>query len=122
MLSFNHYAYGAMIDWVYRTVAGLAPVDDAPGYRSVIVAPRPASGLTSAAASIETGYGRLAIDWHLDADGTFVADLTVPYGATAHLDLPVADGSAVTVDGAAVGASTLEHGTYALRVTEPAVA
>jgi alpha-L-rhamnosidase len=122
MLSFNHYAYGAMIDWVYRTVAGLAPVDAAPGYRSVVVAPRPASGLTSAAASIETGYGRLAIDWRLDADGAFAAELVVPYGATAHLELPVGDASTVTVDGSAPSGDTLTHGTYALRVTEPAVA
>ncbi|MDP9028052.1 MAG: glycoside hydrolase family 78 protein, partial [Actinomycetota bacterium] len=122
MLSFNHYAYGAMIDWVYRTVAGLAAVDDAPGYRSVVVAPRPAATLTSAAASIETGYGRLAIDWHLDAGGTFVAELEVPYGATAHLDLPVTGTSTVTVDGAAPSGDTLTHGTYALRVEQPALA
>ncbi|MGZ4612828.1 MAG: alpha-L-rhamnosidase-related protein [Kineosporiaceae bacterium] len=35
MLSFNHYAYGAVIDWVYRTVAGIAPDPAAPGYRHV---------------------------------------------------------------------------------------
>jgi alpha-L-rhamnosidase len=122
MLSFNHYAYGAMIDWVYRTVAGLAPVDEAPGYRTVVVAPRPAATLTSAAASIETGYGRLAIDWHLDADGTFVADLEVPYGVTAHLDLPSTDPSHVTVDGETAPTTTLQHGTYVLRVTQPALA
>ena len=121
MLSFNHYAYGAMVDWVYRTVAGLAPVDEAPGYRSVVVAPRPASGLTSAAASIETGYGRLAIDWHLDADGAFVAELEIPYGATAQLDLPISDASTITVDGAAAVGDTLNHGRYALRVTAPSV-
>ena len=53
MLSFNHYAYGAMIDWVYRTVAGLAPDADEPGYRLVHVAPRPAVGLDRAAAAID---------------------------------------------------------------------
>lgn len=121
MLSFNHYAYGAMIDWVYRTVAGLAPVDDAPGYRSVIVAPRPAAGLTSAAASIDTGYGRLAIDWHLDAGGAFAAELVVPYGATAHLDLPTTPDSVVTIDGAVSGAEAVAHGSHVLHVTKPAV-
>src|SRR5690606_26450915 len=57
MLSFNHYAYGAMIDWVYRNVAGLAPDPEEPGYRRVIVAPRPAEGLTWAKAAIETSLG-----------------------------------------------------------------
>ena len=45
MLSFNHYAYGAVVDWVYRTLAGLAPDPDAPGYRHVVLAPRPVAGI-----------------------------------------------------------------------------
>ena len=127
MLSFNHYAYGAMIDWVYRTVAGLAAVDEAPGYRTVVVAPRPAASLTSAAASIETGYGRLAIDWHLDDDGAFAAELEIPYGATARLDLPVTAESVVTIDGATIDGSAAEshalpHGTYLVSVSSPAIA
>ena len=122
MLSFNHYAYGAMIDWVYRTVAGLAAVDEAPGYRTVVVAPRPAASLTSAAASIDTGYGRLAIDWHLEDDGEFVAELEVPYGSTAHLDLPVTAESVVTVDGSVASGDILQHGRYVLSVSAPAIA
>ena len=50
MLSFNHYAYGAVIDWVYRNVAGLAPDLDRPGYRHVILAPKPVAGLKRAKA------------------------------------------------------------------------
>ena len=92
MLSFNHYAYGAMIDWVYRTVGGLAPDADEPGYRTVHVAPRPAEGLEAASASIQTRLGRLAIDWAVD-DGVFEATLEVPFGARAVLDLPVTDAS-----------------------------
>ena len=45
MLSFNHYAYGAVIDWVYRHVAGLAPDRARPGYRHVVIAPRPVVGI-----------------------------------------------------------------------------
>ena len=41
MLSFNHYAYGAVVDWIYRYVAGIGPTVERPGYRRVIVAPRP---------------------------------------------------------------------------------
>ena len=67
MLSFNHYAYGAMIDWVYRTVAGLAPDADDPGYRT---GPRRAAsgrGLDRAAAAIDdAASAELAIDWHID--------------------------------------------------------
>lgn len=118
MLSFNHYAYGAMIDWVYRTVAGLAPAE--PGYRVVRVAPRPAAGLDRAAASIETPHGRLAIDWHLDGE-RFEATLEVPFGCRAELDLPVTADSDVTVDGA-THRGRLGHGTHRIVVTAPAVA
>ena len=117
MLSFNHYAYGAMIDWVYRTVAGLAPDPEAPGYRRVIVGPRPSARLTWAKASIDTPFGRLAVDWRLDGDRMDI-DLTVPPGATAVLSLPVdADSSVEGADG-----DTLGPGTHRLSIHHPLVA
>ncbi len=123
MLSFNHYAYGAMIDWVYRTVAGLAPDQDDPGYRTVHVAPRPAAGIDHASAEIETRLGRLAIDWRLGDDG-FEAELVVPFGARAVLDLPVTGSSTVTVNGLAGpdAPAELTHGSHRITVTQPAVA
>ena len=63
MTSFNHYALGAVADWMHRTVAGLAPL--APGYAAVRFAPRPGGGLTWAAASLETRHGLVAIRWEL---------------------------------------------------------
>lgn len=120
MLSFNHYAYGAMIDWVYRTVAGLAPDADDPGYRTVHVAPRPADGLDRAAASIETPQGRLAIRWRVEGD-VFEATLEVPFGSRALLDLPVTAASTATVDDAPAPAE-LGHGIHRIRVTAPAIA
>lgn len=118
MLSFNHYAYGAMIDWVYRTVAGISPV--AAGYRIARIAPRPGGGIDRAAASIDTAYGPLALSWRLDSDG-LSADLTVPFGITAELDLPTTSGSRVLVDGRAAF-TTLGHGEHRITVTAPAVA
>ena len=120
MLSFNHYAYGAMIDWVYRNVAGLAPDADDPGYRTIHVAPRPAEQLTHASASISSRLGVLSIDWRLTSD-RFEATLEVPFGARALLDLPVTPDSEVTVDGFAAP-SVLGHGRHHLVVTRPAVA
>ncbi len=88
MLSFNHYAYGAVIDWVYRTVAGLAPVAGRPGYREILVAPRPTAGIGEASAEIRSALGPVGIDWRL-ADEGLIIDLSVPFGAEAVLDLPV---------------------------------
>ncbi|MCR2824383.1 alpha-L-rhamnosidase [Microbacterium sp. zg.Y909] len=120
MISFNHYAYGAVIDWVYRTVAGLDPIE--PGYRAVRIAPRPAESLRHARAQVRTPYGILAIDWEVMDDGAFRAELTVPFGVRAHLDLPTTSRSTVTVDGAPAPApATLAHGRHRLEVTAAAV-
>src|SRR5690349_22012410 len=66
MTSFNHYALGAVADWLHRTVAGLAP--GAPGYRRLVVRPEPARSLTSASARLRTPYGEAAAGWER-ADG-----------------------------------------------------
>jgi len=85
MTSFNHYALGAVSDWLHRVVAGLAPT--APGYRSIRFAPRPGGGFTSAGATHLTPYGEAAIDWSI-TDGTLSATVTVPFGTTAIVALP----------------------------------
>jgi hypothetical protein len=63
MTSFNHYALGAVADWMHRIVAGLAPAE--PGYRRLRIAPRPGGRLTSAAATHETPYGTAEVAWTL---------------------------------------------------------
>ncbi|PPK98851.1 alpha-L-rhamnosidase [Kineococcus xinjiangensis] len=85
MTSFNHYALGAVADWLHRVVAGIAP--DAPGYRRIRFAPRPGGTLTSAAAAHLTPYGRASISWSLDG-GLLRVAVEVPPGATGVLDLP----------------------------------
>jgi alpha-L-rhamnosidase len=88
MTSFNHYAYGAVADWLHRTVAGLAPAS--PGYRTLQVAPRPGPGITSAAATHETPYGTASVSWTVDGTD-FALDVVVPPNTTASVELP--DGS-----------------------------
>jgi alpha-L-rhamnosidase len=85
MTSFNHYAYGAVADWLHRRVAGLAPA--APGYRRLRIAPVPGPGITSAAATHETPYGTASVAWAVDG-GTFTLDLLVPPSCTAEVVLP----------------------------------
>ena len=80
MLSFNHYAFGAVAAWLYRSVAGLAPIDSDPGFGTVIFAPVPGGGLTFARASVESPYGAVSISWRLDASSLHV-DIEVPPGA-----------------------------------------
>jgi alpha-L-rhamnosidase len=88
MTSFNHYALGAVADWLHRVVAGIAPAE--PGYRSITFAPRPGGDLTHASATHETPYGTAAISWTLDG-AVIRGSVTVPTGSTATLRLPGAD-------------------------------
>ncbi len=92
MTSFNHYALGAVADWMHRVVAGLAPAE--PGYRTVLFRPQPGGGFTHASARHETPYGLASIRWELQ-EGELVVDIAVPTGSTGIVELPGAD--AVTV-------------------------
>ena len=85
MTSFNHYALGAVADWLHRTVAGLAPAE--PGYRRVLFRPRPGGGLTWARARHRSPHGPVAIEWHW-TDGVLDVAVEVPAGATASVELP----------------------------------
>jgi alpha-L-rhamnosidase len=86
MLSFNHYAYGAVGAWLYRTVAGLAPA--APGYERIRFAPRPGGGLTWARARLRTPFGPVESSWRIDADERLALTVEVPPGATGVVELP----------------------------------
>jgi alpha-L-rhamnosidase len=85
MTSFNHYALGAVADWMHRVIGGIAPAE--PGYRKIIIAPRPGGGLSWAKASLTSPQGEVAVAWEL-TDGQLVVDITIPAGSTADVDLP----------------------------------
>lgn len=85
MTSFNHYALGAVADWLHRTVGGLAPA--APGYRQLEIRPHPGGGLTHARARHITPYGLAECAWKIDA-GQLAVDVVVPPNTTARVVLP----------------------------------
>ena len=91
MSSFNHYAYGAVGDWMVSTVAGLELDPAEPGYRHIRFKPRPGGSITNARASLETGFGTAAIAWKIE-DDKLVLSLEVPPGTHATLELPPAFG------------------------------
>lgn len=94
MTSFNHYAFGAVADWLHRTVGGLACA--APGWRHLMVAPQPGGGIAWATTSLRTPYGEASASWRI-VDDIFHLDLVVPPGSDADVRLP--DGTAVSVGG-----------------------
>jgi alpha-L-rhamnosidase len=118
MNSFNHYAYGAIGDWMVRTVAGLDLDETQPGYRHLVVAPQPGGGLTSARAELLTPYGSAASGWTL-AGGRMRVTVRVPPNARATVHLPSARLAAVTENGRAV--ATAEGVTSATQSGDTAV-
>lgn len=93
--SFNHYAYGAVGDWLYQTAAGIAPTEQAPGFKHIRFAPKSDERLDWCKAEIKTAHGKVSGGWHRD-NGRVTYELTVPYGCTAEIAL---DGINETVGG-----------------------
>lgn len=98
MNSFNHYAYGAIGDWMYRVTVGIDTKEDAPGYRHIIIRPRPGGSLTQATGTLQTYYGQIKSSWQLQ-NGQFVLDVEIPANTTATVYMPVKNGSAVLESG-----------------------
>ena len=87
MNSFNHYAYGAVLAWIYKTVAGIAADPKAPGFKNIVMAPKPDKRLGFVKAEYETPRGLVKSAWRYEGD-KWIWDFTVPAGATASVTLP----------------------------------
>jgi alpha-L-rhamnosidase len=96
MNSFNHYAYGAIGDWMYRVSAGIETMG--PGYRHIIIQPHPTNKLTYSKASFESPYGTIASGWER-MDGKVKVKVIIPANTIATIILPVASADKVTESG-----------------------
>ncbi len=86
MTSFNHYALGAVADWLHKVVGGIRPLE--PGYAKLLFAPRPGPGIDWAKTSLATAHGTIRSEWHITDGGHLVFTATVPDGVSAEVDLP----------------------------------
>lgn len=77
MTSFNHYALGAVASFLHTTVAGLKPLE--PGYRKVLIHPRPGGTITNASSYTITPYGRASVSWTLSKEeDQLTVDFEIP--------------------------------------------
>ena len=104
MNSFNHYAYGAIGDWMYQVSAGIETM--APGYKHIIIQPHPTKKLTYSRASFESPYGKIASGWERK-DGKMIVKVSIPANTTATIILP-----AVSADKVTEGGKTLSQNLY----------
>jgi alpha-L-rhamnosidase len=99
MNSFNHYAYGAIGDWMYRVAAGMEI--GKPGYKHILIQPQPDKRLKYAKASYESSYGQISSGWEMQ-DGKLVVKVKIPANTSAKITLPSAQMDKVTENGIVV--------------------
>jgi alpha-L-rhamnosidase len=101
MNSFNHYAYGAIGEWLYTYVAGIKIDEKVPGYKHFMLAPHPGGGLTNANAAFKSIHGEIKSAWKIE-NQNMVYEVKVPANTTATVTLPSAQLEKVTVNAASL--------------------
>jgi len=101
MNSFNHYAYGAIGDWMYRVMAGLDTHEDGVGYKHSMIKPHIGGGFTQAGVSLLTYYGTLSSKWNVEKD-RILLDIEIPANTTSTVYIPAASADDVTEGGKAL--------------------
>jgi alpha-L-rhamnosidase len=108
MNSFNHYAYGAIGEWLYSRVAGLRIDPNRPGYKHIIFQPNIGGGLTFAKASIKTMYGLASAFWRTE-DNKVTYEIEIPVNTTGSVCIP-AISSEILVNGKNAEEVNLQNG------------
>jgi alpha-L-rhamnosidase len=98
MNSFNHYAYGAIGDWMYRMVAGINTETDGAGYKKIRIQPYIEKDLSNASASLLTNYGMVSSSW-ISVDGKLELNVEIPANTTASIYIPAKNEASVTESG-----------------------
>ncbi|MBC7960764.1 MAG: family 78 glycoside hydrolase catalytic domain [Vallitaleaceae bacterium] len=87
MNSFNHYAYGAIGEWIYKVVGGIDTSVEKPGFKKILFQPQLGGGLTNAQTQIDSLYGIIALRWEIK-DEKMCIHVEVPHNTTAEIHLP----------------------------------
>jgi len=98
MNSFNHYAYGAIGDWMYREVTGIDTDPEGPGYKKITIQPHLGKGLTMASSTLQTYYGEISSSWKIENTKT-IMDVVIPANTTATIYVPANNAASVTESG-----------------------
>jgi alpha-L-rhamnosidase len=115
MNSYNHYAFGSVVAWVYRYAAGIDTLPNSPGFKEIVIHPHLDSRMTAARAEYDSIYGKIISDWKGTDAGPFSLSVTVPANTSAKVFLPAIAGAQLTEDGNPVDAQP-ERGSYVVTV------
>ena len=115
MNSYNHYAFGSVMAWVYRRVAGIDADPEDPGFHHVVISPHVEAGLAHVHAEYDSVYGTIKTEWTANATGHIDLAVTVPANATATVVLPGSPASVVKEDGQVISL-TPKNGSLSQKV------
>jgi len=109
MNSFNHYAYGAIGKWMYQVVAGIGIDEQNPGYKHIIINPRPGGGLSSVKATHQSLYGEITSGWELEGE-KLTMEVEIPANTSATIHIP-GDPSLIEINSSALDELGLDYKT-----------
>jgi len=115
MNSYNHYAFGSVIAWVYRYAAGIDTTPDSPGFKVIIVHPHLDSRMTAARAEYDSIYGKIVSEWKGTPASPFRLKVTIPANTSAKVFLPAIAGAHPSEDGSPLNAQA-ENGSFVIQV------
>jgi alpha-L-rhamnosidase len=104
MNSYNHYAFGSVLAWVYRYVAGIDTADDSPGFHHIVIHPHLDSSMSHASGEYNSVYGKITTDWTSDPGKSVSLKLTIPANNSATIYLPAIPNTQIWESGAPVHA------------------
>jgi alpha-L-rhamnosidase len=118
MNSYNHYAFGSVVAWVYRSVAGIDTDAAGPGFKHIVIHPLLDARITHARGEYDSVYGKIVSDWRGTPQGPFALKVTIPANTTAKVILPEIPNAQASEDGKPVQGNVVEigSGTYAFAV------
>lgn len=99
MNSLNHYSFGAIVEYLYRDVAGLKAIE--PGFKKALITPLMNQKLKFMKMEYESVYGTYKVEWKIQKDGMIKVHVEVPFGCTAVIGLPFYEGEVEEVEAGA---------------------
>ena len=109
MNSFNHYSLGSVGEWMVATVAGIDLDPSNPGFKHIVIHPRPGGGMSFAKASYDSIRGRIESGWRMQGENIEM-NIEVPANTTATVYVPTSDAASVTVDAVKQAPARVEGG------------
>jgi alpha-L-rhamnosidase len=115
MNSYNHYAFGSVVAWVYRYVAGIDTTLSSPGFKKVIIHPHFDPRVKTSKVEYESMYGKIVTDWSYASSGDFTIRVKIPANTTADVYLPAKPTAQVTEGGGKIEAQ-IEQGEFLIHI------